>query len=331
MEQFEYRRVQNSKDAVAQPSAGSKFLGGGTGLIDLMKLGVEKPQVVVDINRIELTKIENTKDGGVRIGALVRNSDLAHDAGIQKNYAVLSQAVLAGASVQLRNRATTAGNILQRTRCVYFRDVSKPCNKRKPGSGCAAIKGHNRNLAILGTSGDCIANNPSDMNVAMMALNAVISIESTNGNREVTYDDFYLLPGKTPEKETVLQPGELITAVTLPALRPGAKSFYLKLRDRASYEFALASTAVIMNLNQGRIETVQIALGGVGAKPWRSREAEAVLMGQAPSEDVFKKAAEAALRDAKPASQNGFKIELTKRCIAYALKQTANCNGAANG
>lgn len=331
MESFEYGRTASAKDAIAahaksttaQQGASVRFLAGGTTLIDLMKLEVERPTIIVDINQLKLSQVENTKDGGLKIGALVRNAELAHHSTVEKKYAVLSQAILAGASPQLRNKATTSGNILQRTRCVYFRDISKPCNKRHPGSGCAAIGGHNRNLAILGTSSDCIATNPSDMNVAMMALNAAISIENSNATREVAFADFYLLPGKTPDKENVLTPGDLITSVTIPPLKSGTKSLYLKLRDRASYEFALASAAIVMNVEQGKITNVQIAMGGVGTKPWRSPEAEAVLKGQSPNDSIFIKAAEAALKDAKPVSQNGFKVELAKRCLTHALKQTA--------
>jgi xanthine dehydrogenase YagS FAD-binding subunit len=251
---------------------------------------------------------------------MVRNSDLAFHPVVRKNYAVPSEAILSGASAQLRNMATTAGNLLQRTRCMYFRDTAMPCNKREPGSGCAAITGVNRSLAILGTSEHCIATNPSDMNVALAALEAAIHISGTKGERSVPIEDFHLLPGNTPHHETVLEPGDLITHVTLPPPAPGSRSLYLKLRDRASYEFALASTAVVLTVAAERITRARIALGGVGTKPWRSTEAEAELTDQPATQAVFQKVADAALRDAKPQSQNGFKVELAKRCLVHALK-----------
>ena len=232
---------------------------------------------------------------------------------------MLSQAILSGATVQLRNMATTAGNLLQRTRCVYFRDTAMPCNKREPGSGCAAITGFNRSLAILGTSEHCIATNPSDMNIALAALEATIHVQGVKGPRSIPIGEFHLLPQDTPHRETVLEPGDLITHVTLPPPAAGAKSLYLKLRDRASYEFALASAAVVITVVGGNVTRARIALGGVGTKPWRSPEAEAALTGQAANEANFRKAAEAALKGAKPQSENGFKIELAKRCLAHAL------------
>jgi xanthine dehydrogenase YagS FAD-binding subunit len=251
---------------------------------------------------------------------MVRNSDLAYHPVVRKNYAVLSEAILSGASAQLRNMATTAGNLLQRTRCVYFRDIAMPCNKREPGSGCAAITGVNRSLAILGTSEHCIATNPSDMNVALAALEATIHIRGTKGERSVPIGDFHLVPGNTPHRETVLEAGDLITHVTLPPAAPGSRSLYLKLRDRASYEFALASAAVVVTVASGKLTRARIALGGVGTKPWRSTEAERELTDQPATPAVFQKAADAALRDAKPQSQNGFKVELAKRCLVHALK-----------
>ena len=236
---------------------------------------------------------------------------------------MLSQAILQGASAQLRNMATTAGNLLQRTRCVYFRDTAMPCNKREPGSGCPAINGFNRSLAVLGTSEHCIATNPSDMCVAMAALEATIHIEGPKGSRAVPIGEFHLLPGDTPDRETVLEPGDLITSVTLPAPVSGSKQVYLKLRDRASYEFALASAAVVITIAGGKVTRARVALGGVGTKPWRSPEAENALVGQPANEANFRKAAEAAMRDAKPQSENGFKIELAKRCLAHALQIAA--------
>ena len=309
-----------SKAKTAQQGAEIRFIGGGTTLIDLMKLNVEQPQTLIDINRLPLDKIEALPDGGLTIGAVARNSDLAFHPLVRKNYAVLSEAILSGASAQLRNMATTAGNLLQRTRCMYFRDTAMPCNKREPGSGCAAITGVNRSLAILGTSEHCIATNPSDMNVAMAALEATIHVRGPKGERSIPIGDFHMLPGNTPHRETVLEPGDLITHVTLPPPAPGNRSLYLKLRDRASYEFALASAAVVITATNGKISRARIALGGVGTKPWRSTDAENELKDQPATEAVFRKAAEAALRGAKPQSQNGFKVELAKRCLVHALK-----------
>ncbi len=331
MHSFEFIRPADASAAVAnaaqattaQQGADVRFMAGGTTLVDLMKLNVETPARLLDINRLPLDKIEDLPGGGLKIGATVRNSDLANHPRVQRDYAVLSQAILSGASAQLRNMATTAGNLLQRTRCVYFRDTAMPCNKREPGTGCAAITGDNRSLAILGTSEHCIATNPSDMCVAMAALEATIHVQGTKGTREVAFRDFHLLPGDTPHRETVLEPGDLITHVTLPPPRSGSRQFYLKLRDRASYEFALASAAVVLELTGGNVTYARIALGGVGTKPWRSPEAEAALAGKPASRANFRQAAEAALSGAKPQSENGFKIELAKRCLAHALHTAA--------
>ncbi|MEA3112255.1 MAG: xanthine dehydrogenase YagS FAD-binding subunit [Caballeronia sp.] len=329
MELFQIKRATDVKQAIESaqmypdsPKGGAsiRFLAGGTTLLDLMKLDVERPAQVIDIHRLALDRVEAIDGGGVTIGATMRNADLANHPLIKTDYPVLSQALLSGASAQLRNMATTGGNLMQRTRCVYFRDTATPCNKREPGSGCAAIDGFNRNLAILGTSDHCIATNPSDMSVAMTALEATVHVESTQGKRSIAIDDFFLLPGTTPQHETALKPGELITHVTLPAPVPGNRSVYLKLRDRASYEFALASAAVVATVSSGKIAHVRIALGGVGVKPWRSREAEAALLGRAPDATAFHAAAEAALRSARPQSQNGFKVELAKRCLQHTLK-----------
>src|SRR6202045_1396570 len=264
----------------AQQGADVRFLAGGTTLLDLMKLNVETPARVVDINRLPFAKVQATPDGGLRIGATVRNSDLAYHPTVRRDYLVLSEAILAGASAQLRNMATTAGNLLQRTRCMYFRDTAMPCNKREPGTGCPAITGSNRTLAVLGTSEHCIATNPSDMCVAMAALEATIHVQGPKGLRAVPIGDFHLLPGSTPNRETVLEPGDLITHVTLPPPRSGSKQVYLKLRDRASYEFALASAAVVITIADGNLTEARIALGGVGTKPWPSPEAEAALVGK---------------------------------------------------
>jgi xanthine dehydrogenase YagS FAD-binding subunit len=328
MKAFQLTRATDSAQAIAtaakaktaQQGAEIRFIGGGTTLIDLMKLNVEQPQTLIDINRLPLDKIEALPDGGLTIGAVVRNSDLAYHPLVRKNYAVLSEALLSGASAQLRNMATTGGNLLQRTRCMYFRETNMPCNKRVPGSGCAAIGGANRSLAILGTSEHCIATNPSDMNVAMAALEATIHVRGPKGERSIPIADFHVLPGSTPQRETVLEPGDLITHVTLPAPAAGSRSLYLKLRDRASYEFALASAAVVVTVANGKVTRARIALGGVGTKPWRSTEAEEALTGQPATEEAFRKAAEAALRGAKPQSENGFKVELAKRCLVHALK-----------
>lgn len=304
----------------AQQGAEIRFIAGGTTLIDLMKLNVEQPHTLIDLNRLPLSDVETLPDGGLKIGAMVRNSDLANHPAVMRDYPVLSQALLSGASAQLRNKATTSGNLLQRTRCMYFRDTAMPCNKREPGSGCGAINGVNRMMAILGTSEYCIATNPSDMNVALTALDATVHIQNGQTTRSVPINEFYLLPGDTPQRETVLEPGDLITHVTLPAPVAGSKSLYLKLRDRASYEFALASAAVIVKTENNQITYARVALGGVGTKPWRSKEAEQALTGATLSENSFRTAAEAALRDARPQSQNGFKVELAKRCLTHALR-----------
>jgi xanthine dehydrogenase YagS FAD-binding subunit len=331
MHTFEFIRPPDPDAAIAaaaqsktaQQGADVRFMGGGTTLIDLMKLNVETPSRVLDINRLPFDKIESTSDGGLKIGATVRNSDLAYHAGVQRDYSVLSQAILQGASAQIRNMATVAGNLLQRTRCVYFRDTAMPCNKREPGTGCPAITGHNRTLAILGASEHCIATNPSDMCIALAALDATIHIQSPKGPRVVAFRDFHVLPGNTPQRETVLEPGDLITHVTLPPPINSSKHLYLKLRDRASYEFALASAAVVLTMAGGNITLARIALGGVGTKPWRSPEAEAALTGKAANDAVFRQAAEAALKNAKPQSENGFKIELARRCLTHALRTAA--------
>src|ERR1700687_5577901 len=308
MHTFEFMRPQNAVAAIttaaqaktAQQGADVRFLAGGTTLIDLMKLDVETPERLVDINRLPFDKIEEIPGGGLMIGATVRNSDLAHHPAVQRDYAVLSQAILAGASAQIRNMATTAGNLLQRTRCMYFRDTAMACNKREPGTGCPAITGSNRMLAILGTSEQCIATNPSDMCVAMAALEATIHVQGPRGIRAIPIGDFHLLPGSTPNRETALEPGDLITHVTLPPPVVGSRHIYLKLRDRASYEFALASAAVVITVAGENVTWARVALGGVGTKPWRSPEAHAALVGQAANAANFRKAAEAAMRDAKP-------------------------------
>ncbi|HEY2108716.1 MAG TPA: xanthine dehydrogenase family protein subunit M [Candidatus Acidoferrales bacterium] len=321
MDTFQYTKPATVNDAMTGAAAsGAKFVAGGTTLIDLMKLNVERPTALVDINILPLDRIEPEAGGGLKIGAMVRNSDLAHDSRVQQMYPVLSEALLSGASPQLRNMATTGGNLLQRTRCYYFRDTNYACNKREPGSGCPAIEGFNRIHAILGTSEHCIATHPSDMAVAMMALGATIHLNGSAGERNVPITEFYLLPGNTPDHENVVRKGEIITHVTLPALPANTKSHYLKRRDRASYEFALASAAVIVDMDGNKIRKAQIALGGVGTRPWRSLEAEKELAGRDVNERTFRNAAEAALHGAKTYRNNGFKVELAKRTLVRALQ-----------
>lgn len=321
MRPFRYsqpRSVDNALEASSRQSG--RFIAGGTTLVDLMKLNVETPAALVDINGLPLDRIEPAPDGGLRIGTLVRNSDLAWNTEVKQRYTVLSEALLSGASPQLRNMATTGGNLLQRTRCYYFRDTNYQCNKRAPGSGCAAIDGFHRIHAVLGGSEHCIATHPSDMAVAMMALEATVHTRGPKGERSIALNDFYLVPGTTPDKENVLEPGELITYVTLPPLPQGTRSHYLKLRDRASYEFALASAAVVVQVSGGKIQRARVAMGGVGTKPWRSKEAELALQGREASEHTFHAAAEAALKPARPLRDNAFKVELARRAIVRALQ-----------
>jgi xanthine dehydrogenase YagS FAD-binding subunit len=296
-----------------------RFIAGGTTLVDLMKLNVETPSQLMDITGLPLDKVETTSGGGLKIGTLVRNSDLANHPYVKTQYAALSEAILAGASTQLRNRATTGGNLLQRTRCVYFRDTAFACNKREPGSGCPAIEGDHRNLAIMGTSEHCVASNPSDMTVAMMALDAKIEIQNAKGSRVVPITEFYKEPGSTPHIENVLEPGELIAFVHIDPLPAGTHSQYLKLRDRASYEFALASAAVFVQMNGGTIKFLRVAMGGIGTKPWRASEVEKMLEGQRADERAFEMAATKLLSAAKPLRDNEFKVELAKRCLIHSL------------
>ena len=321
MEPFKLIRVQDNLSAIH--SAGinkSKFIAGGTNMLDLMKLNIEKPKQVIDINKLSLYRIEELPNGGVRIGALVKNSDLSYNPYIIKNFPVLSEALLSGASPQLRNMASVGGNLMQRTRCPYFYNTDFACNKRLPGSGCAAITGYNRMNAVLGTSDKCIATHPSDMCVALAALGAVIYVQGAKGTRAIPFADFHLLPGQTPHLEHNLKQDELITHIEIPALPFAAKSHYLKVRDRASYEFALTSAAVAMDIQNGTIRGARIALGGVGTKPWRSLEAEKALIGATANADTYKRAAELALGTAKPCKDNSFKIELAKRTLVRALK-----------
>lgn len=320
MTPFTFTRAYSEHEAldlVQQPD--TAFIAGGTTLIDLMKLRVQTPANLVDINRLPLNQIESQADGSLRIGAMVRNSDLGHYPQVQQNFPVLSEALLAGASPQLRNMATVGGNLMQRTRCYYFRDTMYRCNKRQPGSGCAALEGFNRIHAVLGGSDQCIATHPSDMAVALVALDAVVYMTGPRGERSVPVMEFHVVPGNTPHIETVLQPGELITHVTIPNNPFAGRSAYVKLRDRASYEFALASAAAALEIEGDQIRSAGLALGGVGTKPWRSSEAEAVLTGAAADEKTFQNAAEAAMQDAVPRKHNAYKIELAKRAIIRAL------------
>src|ERR1035437_8343636 len=329
MQTFNYVKPASIDKALAAANGG-KFIAGGTTLVDLMKLSVEKPQTLIDINLLPLDKVETLPTGGLRIGALVRNSDLACHPEVQKSYAVLSQALLSGASPQLRNMATTGGNLLQRARCAYFREPNAGtlggygCDKRTPGTGCAALEGYNRTHAVLGTSEHCIATHPSDMCVAMAALEAVIHVEGPKGKRTIAFADFHKLPVNTPHIENALEPGELVTYVDLPKPIEGSRSVYLKLRDRASYEFALASAAVLAKVEGGHIRYVRVALGGVGTKPWRSHEAEAALTGKPADAATFRKAADAALAAAHPRTDNAFKVELSKRCLVRTLKMATS-------
>ena len=324
MNPFNYQRATAPEEAVHAVSArGAKFLGGGTNLVDLMRYNVEHPTTLIDVTHLNFTQITTTGDTTL-IGAGVRNSDLANHETIRTNYPLLSQALLSGASPQLRNMATTGGNLLQRTRCYYFMDTAFPaCNKRNPGSGCAAIKGFNRIHAILGASDQCIATNPSDMNVALAALNATIHVQGPKGKRTIAFADFHRLPGTTPQLDTNLQPDELITAVELPAPKFAKHSYYLKVRDRQSYAFALVSVAAGLEISSKTIQSAGLALGGVAHKPWHSPEAEKFLVGTVVSPDAFRKAADLALAGAKPSEHNAFKVELAKQSIVRALTLAA--------
>jgi xanthine dehydrogenase YagS FAD-binding subunit len=322
---FQYARANDVADAVrliaADPAA--KFIAGGTNLVDLMKEEVERPTRLIDITRLPLGKVEETADGGLSIGALVPNSDLAYHPLIEQRYPLLARAVLAGASQQLRNMASTGGNLLQRTRCLYFYDIATPCNKREPGSGCSAINGINRMNAILGTSEDCIATHPSDMCVALAALEAKVRVTGPKGERTMAFADFHRLPGNTPQRDTNLGHDEIITAVELPAQGFADNYTYIKIRDRLSYAFALVSVAAAFELEGKTIKQARLALGGVAHKPWRDPTVEEQLRGQAAGRTAFARAADTLLRDAKGFAHNAFKIELARRCIIRALTQAA--------
>jgi len=322
---FQYARASDVADAVrmiaADPTA--KFIAGGTNLIDLMKENVERPSRLIDISRLPLKTVAQTADGRLRIGALVPNSDLAYHPLVAQRYPLLGSAILAGASQQLRNMASTGGNLLQRTRCAYFYDTATPCNKREPGSGCSAVNGLNRMHAILGTSESCIATHPSDMCVALAALDATVHVAGPGGERAIAIADFHRLPGTTPQHDTNLRPDEIVTAVELPAQGFAKNYTYLKIRDRLSYAFALVSVAAALELDGGAIKEARLALGGVAHKPWRDRSAEAALRGQPASPAAFARAADLVLRDAKGFAHNAFKIELARKAIVRALTQAA--------
>jgi xanthine dehydrogenase YagS FAD-binding subunit len=322
---FQYSRASDVADAVGQMAAspGAKFVAGGTNLVDLMKMHVERPSKLIDVTRLPLDKVTETAGGGLLVGALVRNSDLAYHPLVERRYPLLSSALLAGASQQLRNMASVGGNLLQRTRCAYFYDTATPCNKREPGSGCSAIGGLNRMNAILGTSDACIAVHPSDMCVALAVLEAKVHVAGPGGKRYMAFTDFHRLPGNTPQRDTNLEPNELITAVELPPRGFASNYTYLKIRDRLSYAFALVSVAVGLDLDGGTIEEARFALGGVAHKPWRNAAAEAALRGRAPGEAAFREAADLVVREAKGYGHNTFKIELARRAIVRALSQAA--------
>jgi xanthine dehydrogenase YagS FAD-binding subunit len=324
MKAFTYERANSlAQAATGSSKPGAKIIAGGTNLLDLMKLQVETPNHLVDINRLPLDKIEDTPEGGLRIGAMVRNSDLAADLRVRRRYGVLSRALLSGASAQLRNKATTGGNLLQRTRCYYFYDITKPCNKRDPGSGCAAIGGFNRIHAILGASDQCIAVNPSDMAVALRALDAQVeTVNADNATRAIPIAEFHRLPGMTPQIETTLRQGEVITAVTLPPPPPG-KHIYRKVRDRASYAFALVSVAAVVDAAGGRIRSARLALGGLAPKPWRVAQAEERLVGAPATEETFSAVASDVLSGARGFGGNNFKIPLTRRTLRAVLTEAS--------
>jgi xanthine dehydrogenase YagS FAD-binding subunit len=322
---FQYVRANDVVDAVRQIAGNpnAKFVAGGTNLIDLMKMDVERPTKVIDITRLPLKQVENIPGGGLRIGALVRNTDLAYHPLVEQRYPVLASAIMAGASQQLRNMASTGGNLLQRTRCAYFYDTATPCNKREPGSGCSALQGQNRIHAILGTSEACIATHPSDMCVALAMLEAKVHVTGTSGERTIAFADFHRLPGDTPQRDTNLNAGELITTVELPPKGFAKNYTYLKIRDRLSYAFALVSVAAGLELDGDTIKEGRFALGGVAHKPWRDPQAEAALRGQPANAATFARAADVLLRDAKGYGHNTFKIDLARRSIVRALTQAA--------
>jgi xanthine dehydrogenase YagS FAD-binding subunit len=326
---FDYTTAENVESAVrAGTVASTRYVAGGTTLIDLMKLGVERPTHVVDLNPLvrrdaSLGAVADLPNGGLRLGGLAHMSDVAWDARVRERYPMVSQSLLLAASGQVRNMATMAGNILQRTRCPYFRDTATACNKREPGTGCSAIHGINRGQAVLGTSEHCIATHPSDLAVALTALDAVVQVRGSSGPRAIPFAEFHVLPGAHPERETVLRPGDVITSIDIPPVAFARRSLYLKVRDRASFAFALASAAVALDVQSNTIRGARVALGGVGTKPWRSHEAERALIGRPANAATFHAAADAALAGARPQSQNAFKIELAKRTLVRALTEVS--------
>ncbi|MFF9506682.1 FAD binding domain-containing protein [Streptomyces sp. NPDC014724] len=325
MKPFAYLRARSAAEAVRERSAhpGAAFLGGGTNLVDLMKLGVETPALLVDISRLPLDRVTDAADGGLRIGATVRNSDLAAHPAVRTRYPALSQALLSGASGQLRNTATTGGNLLQRTRCPYFQDTAKPCNKREPGSGCPAREGAHRDLAVLGHSEHCVATHPSDMAVALSALDATFQLHGPDGERTVPATQFHRLPGDTPHQDTEIRAGELLTEVVLPPRPDGAGSLYRKARDRASFAFALASVAAVLSIRDGRIEHAALAFGGLAHRPWRAHAAEDVLRGAPATDETFARAVDAELAAARPLRDNAFKVGLARSLAVTALAELA--------
>ncbi|MFG2675353.1 FAD binding domain-containing protein [Streptomyces sp. DT20] len=325
MKPFGYLRAGSVAEAVRESAAhpGARFLGGGTNLVDLMKLGVETPGLLIDVSRLPLDRVTESADGALRIGGTVRNSDLAAHPAVRTRYPALSQALLAGASGQLRNTATTGGNLLQRTRCPYFQDTSKPCNKREPGSGCPAREGAHRDLAVLGHSTACVATHPSDMAVALAALDATVVLHGPDGERTVSATDFHRLPGDDPATDTVIRPDELITEVLLPPLPDGTVSLYRKARDRASFAFALASVAVVLHVRDGRSEHAALAFGGLAHRPWRARAAEEILRGAPATDGTYEAAVDAELAAARPLRDNAFKVTLARRLAVDALAELA--------
>jgi xanthine dehydrogenase YagS FAD-binding subunit len=329
MNNFTYVRAASTKEAIQTATVDQKssFIAGGTNLVDRLKVFLDEPSQLIDISRLQLKEISKTADGGLRIGALVSNTQLADHPDVRSAYPMLSRAILSGASQQIRNMASVGGNLLQRTRCPYYYDTAFACNKRQPGSGCPASQGHNRMHAILGASDQCLAVHPSDMCVALSALGAVVEVENTKGTRQIPFADFHRLPGTTPQQDTNLAPGEIITAVVLPPLSFATSGVYLKLRDRASYAFALISVAAAVEVRKGEIKEARLALGGVAHKPWRATEAEEFLKGKEIETATFQQAAEIALKEAKPLTYNAFKVDLTKRAIRRALTVSAQGGG----
>jgi len=330
MKPFKFKRASSVVEAIEEIAKNpkAKFIAGGTNILDLMKEGIESPDELVDISRLPLAQIRMLPNGNLSIGALARNTETANHQIIRQKYPLLSQAILSGASQQIRNMATNGGNLMQRTRCPYFYDISMPCNKRNPGSGCAALEGLNRTHAILGWSEKCISVYPGDMAVALTALDASIKIQGKNAERIVKISDFFRLPEDNPEKDNDLNHGELITSIEIPKNNFANRSYYLKIRDRASYAFALVSVAVGIELEGGKIKDARIALGGVAHKPWRASDAEKIILGKAPSENIFRAAAEEEMKKAKPLAHNKFKVELTKRAIVRALLNALNAKQA---